>query len=91
MIYAIIIRILCFPNGQGCPWFHTAAMFFSPQKTRVQELDKDVHSEAARMPLVLKTAAMFFSPQKTRVQELDKDVHSEKRHGCRWYYTAAMF
>jgi len=27
MIYAIIIRILYFSNGQGCPWFHTAAMF----------------------------------------------------------------
>ena len=36
-----------FPNGQGCPWFHTEAMFFASAKNSRPRIDKDVNSWTA--------------------------------------------
>ena len=81
-----------FSNGQGCPWFHTAAMFFAPQKTRVlasknwQGCTFRSGTDAAGIK-----QKRCFDVRQNSPSKIYKDVHSEKRHGCRWYYTAAMF
>ena len=60
---------LLFQNGHGCPWFYAVMSLQSANSCPAGA--KDVHSEAARMPLVLNSSDVFCL-QKTRVQELTR-------------------